>query len=368
MAKSSVIALTTKSKRLRASFQGSIQPLVSVVIPTKNRCELLEETLRSIKEQTFPNWEAIVVDDGSTDGTVKLVETLASADSRVKFVRRECDRAGASTCRNIGLSSAAGEYIIFLDSDDLLAPTCLEQRIAVIEQNPTVDFAVFPTKVFHEVPGDSQYFWNAFSDEDDLERFFRYDTPWCTFGPIWRKRSLERVGFWDERALSWQDWEFHVRALAEGLRYIKVPEPDSFCRESRPGAISHASKQRLYIANRRRVLLKMLTQVVSTLRARNELTPRRRRYLAAHFYRYAFCAGLSERKALTIWRRAKNSGAINLLEYLILVSCWRLLGRIPTRCVKWLFPEQRLIRVGTTFKKTTVPVLDGAGGKGTGNE
>lgn len=244
---------------------------------------MLEETLRSVQEQTYLNWEAIVVDDGSSDGTAHLVETLAAADPRVRYVRRERQPAGAPTCRNIGLSLARGEYVMFLDSDDLLAPSCLERRFAVLQQNPAVDFAVFPTRVFNRVPGDSPYLWNVFSDEDELERFFRYDPPWQTVGPIWRKKSLERVGFWDERARSWQDWEFHVRALAEGLSYIKVIEPDSFYRDSQPGTISHASKQRLYKLNRSRVLPEVLASVLVKLRQRAALTSRRRRLIAALF-------------------------------------------------------------------------------------
>src|ERR1039458_7930312 len=124
-------------------------PLVSIIIPTKNRCELLRETIASAVGQTYPHWEAIIVDDGSDDGTEEMVREVASTDTRVRFVRRARNPRGASTCRNIGVSAASGEYVVFLDSDDLLAPRCLERRVEVMQQHPQVDFAVFLTQLFH---------------------------------------------------------------------------------------------------------------------------------------------------------------------------------------------------------------------------
>jgi glycosyltransferase involved in cell wall biosynthesis len=302
------------------------------------------------------------VDDGSNDGTAGIIESLALSEKRVRFAHRQSQPAGAATCRNIGLSLAKGKYVMFLDSDDLLTEICLEQRVDVMEQNLSLDFAVFPTMIFNDVPGDTPYYWNAFSDEDDLERFFRFDIPWCTFGPIWRKASLQRVGPWDERALSWQDWEFHVRALAEGLKYIKVAEPDSYCRETRAGTISHASKQRRYVLNRSRVLPSVLAEVSTRLRIRDSLTPRRRRLLAALFYKNAFSSGLSHRKALMIWRRAKNAKVISRFKFQIVLICCYLLGRIPWKIRVWMFPEVRLIGSARKHMRSEVSVSGEANG------
>ena len=124
----------------------------------------------------------------------------------------------------------AGSTLCFLDGDDALAPTCLQRRVEAMKSNPMVDFAVFPTWVFRATPGDTRLFWNQFTTENDLDRFLRSDMPWHTSGPIWKKTSLRQKGPWDVRALSAQDWEFHIRAIAAGLSYIKVPEPDSFWR------------------------------------------------------------------------------------------------------------------------------------------
>src|SRR5688500_10558850 len=97
-------------------------PIVSVVIPVYNRVTLIQETLQSIIDQIYPYWEAIIVDDGSTDGSYDLVLKIAESDRRIKAFRRDREPKGAPVCRNIGVTKSAGQFLIFLDSDDLLAP------------------------------------------------------------------------------------------------------------------------------------------------------------------------------------------------------------------------------------------------------
>lgn len=88
----------------------------SIIIPTYNRADLLPETIRSVQNQTFMDWECIVVDDGSTDGTRQVVEAIIKSDSRIKYFFQE--NAERSAARNNGIRNSSGEYICFLDSDD----------------------------------------------------------------------------------------------------------------------------------------------------------------------------------------------------------------------------------------------------------
>jgi len=105
--------------------------LVSVIIPAYNRADLVEETLDSILNQTYTNWECILVDDGSTDGTIQLLKEYALKDPRFIVLSRDDDRKkGANACRNIGLENAKGDYIIFFDSDDLMTPHHIESNDA----------------------------------------------------------------------------------------------------------------------------------------------------------------------------------------------------------------------------------------------
>jgi len=204
---------------------------VSVVIPTKNRSALLIETLNSIQIQTYKDWEAIIIDDRSDENTVEFFSNRLRNDPRFRIQTRLANENGAQICRNEGLEFSKGKYIIYLDSDDILAPFCLEQRVEAMEKNPSLDFAVFPTLLFHRTPGDSPMLWNIIeTDEPDEDRFLKQDMPWQTTGPIWRKTALQHLGRWDEALTSFQDWEYHLRACITGLRHMKFDEPDCFYR------------------------------------------------------------------------------------------------------------------------------------------
>lgn len=328
-------------------------PLVSVVIPTKNRCTLLEQTLRLLGEQTYLNWEAVVVDDRSVDGTESMVGVIELTDKRVRFIRRENGRAGAPSCRNIGISLARGEYIIFLDSDDALTPNCLERRVSLMEQNPRIDFAVFYTSLFHVHPGDSNILWNTFDTENDLDRFLLPDSPWHTSGPIWRKASLIRSHLsWDIRARSWQDWEFHIRALTAGLNYMKVPESDSFYRVSGcPRAISQSSATSLSLINRAHLFLRMAAH----LRVQNALTPRRRRTLAHLFLQEMDSSVLGRKRVFKILCMARRANVLSAFELFALLACKAVLWiaqRIYSQCEQFLFPESRLLQLRQHKKAT----------------
>jgi len=110
-------------------------PAVSVVTPTFNRSRLIERAIRSVQAQTFQDWEHIIVDDGSTDDTGEVVQRLAAADSRIKYVRTESNR-GSSWARNAGVSNASSELVAFLDSDDEWLPEKLELQLSRMSSSP----------------------------------------------------------------------------------------------------------------------------------------------------------------------------------------------------------------------------------------
>ena len=165
-------------------------PQVTIVTPTWNRRKLLRETIASVRAQQFGAWELIVVDDGSDDGTLEELEQLAREEPRLRYFSRTGSVNGANACRNQGLHEAAGEYVIFLDSDDVLRPHCLGQRVAIMERNHDIDFAVFQMSPFEVTPGDlgERTYKDLFCD--DLLGFLALDLPWQTTAPIWRRAAL----------------------------------------------------------------------------------------------------------------------------------------------------------------------------------
>jgi glycosyltransferase involved in cell wall biosynthesis len=198
--------------------------LISIIIPTRDRCELLQETLDSVLAQTYSNWEVIVVDDGSEDGTIEMLESLA--DERVHLIKRDRLPSGAPVCRNIGAENASGGYLIFLDSDDLLLPHALERRVHLMEANPDLDFAAYVGEMFMSSPGDLGKLWNMPTTELDFERFLKLDVSWQTSGPIWRADFFHRIGAWDESLICGQDSELHLRCLSYVPNYRFFAEVD----------------------------------------------------------------------------------------------------------------------------------------------
>jgi glycosyltransferase involved in cell wall biosynthesis len=196
-------------------------PAVSVVIPTRDRLALLAEALDSVSAQTRGDWECLVVDDGSEDATAEEVRRRARLDPRIRFVPRPGTKSGANVCRNLGIRDSRADLLVFLDSDDLLAPSSLERRIDVMQRNPDVDYAVFDGEVFRDRPGDLGRRFDGGRAGADLDRFLALDPPWQTTGPIWHKRALAAMGGWDDDLMSWQDIDLHIRALASPFRYVR---------------------------------------------------------------------------------------------------------------------------------------------------
>ena len=109
-------------------------PLVSVIVPAYNAMPWLVETIASIRAQTMPDLEVIVVDDGSTDGTAQYAVGCSQLDSRVRCLSQP--NTGLAGARNSGIREAAGRYLTFLDADDLWAPQKLERQLAIMQDRP----------------------------------------------------------------------------------------------------------------------------------------------------------------------------------------------------------------------------------------
>jgi glycosyltransferase involved in cell wall biosynthesis len=216
--------------------------MVSIIIPSYNRSDLIVATLNSVLSQTYENWECIVVDDGSTDNTQEILELYIKNDPRIRFYKRNRDPKGAPTCRNIGLELAKGDYVIYLDSDDLLAPFCLEQRVNLFMENQLNDFLVFKSLLFADKPFSNGFYWNIDTDEDDLSRFIKLDALWQTSGPIYKKEFLIKMGGFKEDLLFWQDYDLHLRCLFMKGMYLKFFDlpVDVYIRDGRKDTISRS--------------------------------------------------------------------------------------------------------------------------------
>lgn len=332
--------------------------MVSIIIPTKDRAALLPQTIQSIRAQTYANWEAVIIDDGSTDDTVPQMQRLGAQEPRIRFLQRQGDKSGAQVCRNQGSAAAKGEYLIFLDSDDLLAPACLQHRVAFMQQHPSLGFAVFQTQLFAHELGDTPRLWNSLGGKDDLDRFLKRDSPWQTTGPIWRRTALDQVGPFDETLLSYQDWEFHIRALCKGIAYQKVDKVDCFYRVHSGPKIANSAKNIRHMRSYR----PLLVSIGHMLSQGGLLTPQRRAYLAGNCFWLADVSLLRDRRpteARLFWRLAYDQQWINLVQYLQGLALFRLYGIAPTRqrlrrFIAGWWPQFFSVGRSPTFQKTPI--------------
>jgi glycosyltransferase involved in cell wall biosynthesis len=298
------------------ALRKTTPPVVSVITPTKNRLKLLSETIDSVQAQTFDAWEHIIVDDGSNDGTAEEVSRRAKADPRTRYIHRTGEKSGANVCRNIGIRESRAEFIILLDSDDLLKPDCLQRRIALMERNPDLDFVTFQTEAFKNAPGDIRKIWSPDVQGDDLLRFLLFELPWIITGPIWRRSSLLRLGMFDESLLSWQDLELHVRALAAGSKYLKVAEVDHCVRwqfePTKTSIEQRRSPRHLTAANM------ILGKIERLVRQGPGMTWTRQRAICSLYFFVAenWVAAGKPSSALTSWRTVRQRGLGSCVLYL----------------------------------------------------
>lgn len=192
---------------------------VSIIIPTFNRATLIGETLDSVLAQTYPHWECIVVDDGSTDGTQEVVQQYVEKDNRFRFYQRYREPKGAPTCRNIGLDNASGEYVMFLDSDDLLLNFALADRCKHLNES-NADFIVSQGAIYIDTTHQIDKLVSTYTGEDALLHFVIRDVPWLMPSTLIKKEALLLNQLrHNEKIRAYQDIQFNLSLLSCELRF-----------------------------------------------------------------------------------------------------------------------------------------------------
>lgn len=202
-------------------------PQVSIIIPAYNSMNYLPETIESVFHQTFDDLEVIIVNDGSTDETEQWVSQIA--DQRVKLISQE--NRGNSEARNTGIRNARGQFLAFLDADDLWDPTKLEKQVRVLENNPEVGLVYTwvaytnergqPTGKVpkHQAEGDV---WKKLIEKNLLE---------CGSVPMVRSRCFDSCGVFDPNLGSFlEDWDMWLR-IASQYPFQVIQEPLVYYRQ-----------------------------------------------------------------------------------------------------------------------------------------
>lgn len=203
------------------------KPAISLVVPAHDREDLIIETLESIQNQTFSDFECLVIDDHSTDHTVEVSQSFAEKDHRFKVFRLPDGKRYANAGRNYGLSLAAGEFINFVDSDDILLPEKLARQMEVFSRQPGLEMVCCQGDALTA----SGYEPTVHAPQSTWLDVIWYQSSWRSQGllwqtnaPLWRKSILEKIGGWNESVLLWDDPELNLRALLNNVKIARIEE------------------------------------------------------------------------------------------------------------------------------------------------
>lgn len=241
---------------------------VSILIPCHNAEVWIEEALQSAIEQTWSECEIIVIDDGSTDRSVNILEGWKD---RVTVVCRE--NRGGNPTRNELLHLAKGDWVQFLDADDYLLPKKVAEQMAVAAANPRADVIYSPQVIEHHCSGSvTKELWNPHNSTGDHDPW-AYHLGWNltqTGGAVFRRKTLIEVGGWNEEQQCCQDNELYFRLLKNGAVFKRSIFAGSVYRRFAGGSVSTDHPERL-----RKAILKLLEDGESFLESIKGLTPRR---------------------------------------------------------------------------------------------
>lgn len=278
-----------------------MNPLVSIIIPTYNAKKWLREAVDSALAQTYTQCEVIVVDDGSTDGTREwLTEAYGQ---RIRYVHQV--NGGTASARNLGLKHARGEFIQFLDSDDLLGPEKVASHVECLVSNPEVDIPLGRVLWFYDNRPDCLFEWDRMShyQAKDFLREMVYEGFILIHSALSRRACLDRVGGFDESLSDCEDWDYWLRVAYSGARFAHPPGPAVVYYRVREGYHKSLSLPD-HALNGLRVLEKVGTYVVD---------PKERRRIglsrAKGHWRFRYGRALAEhgRLAAGLWHMAKGT-------------------------------------------------------------
>ncbi len=212
-------------------------PTISVIVPAYNAEKTIQSTINSVLQQTWADFEILVINDGSTDFTLEKVAAIA--DQRIKVFSQE--NSGVSASRNRGMSLAQGEYVAFLDADDLWQENKLKEQLEALQNNPQAGVAYSWTDYIDESgnflhPGEHKTLNGHVYQDILLHNFLENGS-----NPLIKKAALQEVGDFDESLAYGEDWELWTR-LATKYDFVALPRTHILYRMGSNSASSNLIK------------------------------------------------------------------------------------------------------------------------------
>ncbi len=196
--------------------------LVSVIVPCYQQGEYLQETLYSILNQTYQNWECIVVNDGSTDNTKEVTESFCNKDPRFRYVEQK--NQGPSIARNTGINASQGEFILPLDADDIIAPTYMSKAMDCFEKHPDTQIVYCKARFFGAIEQE----WEL--PKYSYESFIWLNSIFCS--AFFRRSDFDKtIGYNPNMVYGFEDWDLWLSILTPNSIVYQIDEPLFFYRQ-----------------------------------------------------------------------------------------------------------------------------------------
>ncbi|MCF8321926.1 MAG: glycosyltransferase [Flavobacterium sp.] len=260
-----------------------IPPKVTIIMATYNRAHFILETLKSVQNQTFLDWECLIIDDGGTDSTKEIISLILEQDHRFRYIlRTNSYLKGLPGCRNYGLDLAKGEYVIFFDDDDIAHPQNLECCVEELTEN-NIWFCRYIREVFF---GNFSYnfdysktYTSFYIDKKDLERILNNELQFNSCAVMWNKKCFETNRF-VEHLMYAEEWELYSRIVSSGFVGVSINKSLFYGRKH-----SNSNTGEFYNNNpiRRASYSDAILLVVQNLNEKQLLSP----YLKQYFFTFS---------------------------------------------------------------------------------
>jgi len=204
-------------------------PEISVIVPCYKQAEFLDECIDSVIDQTFQNWECIIVDDGSPDNTEEISKAWCKKDSRIKYYKKINE--GLSKARNYGINLAVGTYILPLDADDKIGKQYMELALPYFENDNNVKIVYCRAELFGIMQGE----WKL--PEYSFKKLITKNIIFCS--AFFYKTEWERIGGYDINMIKGlEDWEFWINMLKNGGEVVKIDTVQFYYRKKQTSMTS----------------------------------------------------------------------------------------------------------------------------------
>lgn len=196
-------------------------PTVSVIIPAFNAMPHLPQTIESVLQQTFNDFEILIIDDASTDSTVEWISQIK--DHRIHLIQQTKNQ-GPNAARNLGINSAKGDYIAFLDADDIWEPAKLFKQVEILERDTHISLIYTSATIINEKGQATGRVFMARKEGDVWESLIQGNFVDCPSSVIVRRDCFNRVGLFDVNFRCFEDWEMWIR-IAKTYKFAAIGEP-----------------------------------------------------------------------------------------------------------------------------------------------